>query len=200
MTRFSRFVGALENAIGAIPVVGFLIREVGRNWWRLSDWRRLLWACRAQLLSVAVGGGLIALTDQARDIVIASAAAKGGVIDKFGLVATLLLWAGVSWYWARVTLNFSFALPPLNADPAVWVALDATEQARRGRWREFWRRQVPRGIGAGSIVLASAAYCKAGRVYKAAGSEDAGIFFLWSALFLTIAVGSMSSSPIAPRS
>src|SRR4051794_10221386 len=162
MTRFSRFVGGLEQTIGAIPAVGFLIRLIGRNWWRLSDLRRVLWACRAPLLSVGGGGGLIAPTDQARHNVIPSAAPQGGIIDKFGLVATLLLWAGVSWYWARVTLNFSFALPPLNADPTVWDKLDQGEQDRRSRWRQFWRRQVPRVIGAGSIVLVSAAYCKAG--------------------------------------
>ena len=95
------------------------------------------WACRAQLLSVAIGGGLIALTDQARDIVIASAAGKEGLGNKLGLIATMLFWASVSWYWARVTLNFSFALPAVDA--------------RRARMERAHLEQRPSGGPNGAI-------------------------------------------------
>src|SRR4051812_40683301 len=71
-TWLRRAVGWMERTFLAVPILGRTVSLIGRNWWRVSELRRLMWACRAQMLSVLVGGGLIAFTDQARDIVIAS--------------------------------------------------------------------------------------------------------------------------------
>ena len=187
-TWLRRIVGWMERTFLAVPILGRTVLLIGRNWWRISELRRLMWACRAQMLSVLVGGGLIAFTDQARDIVIASAAAKGGFFNKVGLVATLVLWAGVSWYWARVTLNFSFVLLGLDADKAKWNALDDAQKAIRGDWREYWRLRIPRLIGSGSIVLVAVAFLKAGIVYAEAGSASYWMFFVWAGGLLVLSL------------
>jgi hypothetical protein len=162
---------------------------IGSNWWRLSDLRRVAWACRAQLLSVVIGGGLIALTDQARDIVIASAAGKEGLGNKLGLIATMLFWASVSWYWARVTLNFSFSLPAINRDAREWAGLSWSDRRRRVEWRHLWLEQMPRLIGAASVLSVAIAFLKAAGIYHDAESPTAPTFYAWAAGFALLAGG-----------
>jgi hypothetical protein len=185
-TWLGRVIDRLETVFMALPFAG-AIKWAFSNWWRLSDVRRVVWACRAQLLSVAIGGGLIALTDQARDIVIAGAMSTTNYLDKIGVLATMLLWASVSWYWARVTLNFSFALPSVDANATEWNALDQDQQERRRTWRNWWQLRLPRFIGAGSIILVAVAFFKAARIYSDAHDSMAATFYVWSAVFVAMA-------------
>ncbi|WP_178130284.1 patatin-like phospholipase family protein [Reyranella sp. CPCC 100927] len=214
--------------------VAWIAGHIAGPWWALRDILRLFWACRAPMLSVVIGGALIALTDQARDIVMASAVAKGSVVGTLGLIATMVLWATVSWYWARVTLNFSFSVPPIDLQPgassvpwrraapvivlalilvalgaALWVGHGVStvimlgiiaevmafwiagggDPERAARWRQWWRRQVPRIIGAAAILAVAVAFWKARDVYGAAGDEDnAARFTWWAGGFVVLAI------------
>ena len=188
-TWLSRAVDWLQARFMALGWLAQGICWIGSNWWRLSDLRRVAWACRAQLLSVVIGGGLIALTDQARDIVIASAAGKEGLGNKLGLIATMLFWASVSWYWARVTLNFSFSLPAINRDAREWAGLSWGDRRRRVEWRHLWLEQMPRLIGAASVLSVAIAFLKAANVYRDAESPTAPTFYAWAAGFTLLAIG-----------
>ena len=55
-------------------VLDWIVTTLAAGWWAVMAVVRVAWACRAPILSVAAGFGLIAFTDQARDIVIASGA------------------------------------------------------------------------------------------------------------------------------
>ncbi|HKU93622.1 MAG TPA: hypothetical protein VJR58_00015, partial [Vineibacter sp.] len=145
---FTRFV----DWVSARPWAGitWIARQIAGPWWAIRDVLRVFWACRAPMLSVVIGGALIALTDQARDIVMASAVAKDNVWSGLGLIATMIAWAGMSWYWARVTLNFSFSLPEIEPDAAAWCVSDSGPNAR-------WRRLVPYVVCPLALLLVVAA-------------------------------------------
>jgi len=161
---------------------------IGR-WWALRDPIRVLWACRAPALSVVIGGGLIAMTDQARDIVIASAIDESGFWGKLGLIATMLMWASVSWYWARITLNFSFALTPVDTDDEAWAQLSEDQRQLRRAWRAILVTQMPRMIGAVAIFAVAWSFHSAAEVYaEAPDSTKAMIFSGWADNFLMLAI------------
>ena len=78
--------------------------KVKQVWWAVTDVGRLIWFCRAPFVAIAAGGLAIVNTDQARDIVIATASSQ-----EFGLPIPIavLLWATMGWYWSRITLEFA---------------------------------------------------------------------------------------------
>jgi len=145
---FARLVGWVSTELWA--GITWVARHIAGPWWAIRDVLRVFWACRAPMLSVVIGGALIALTDQARDIVMASAVAKGGFWSGLGLIATMIAWAGMSWYWARVTLNFSFSLPEIEPDAAAWCVSDSGPLAR-------WRRLTPYVVCPLALLLVVAA-------------------------------------------
>lgn len=128
------------------------------GWWALLLIARLVWACRAPGLSVAIGFGLIAWTDQARDIVIASGLPSPGNSDNSIFIA-VVFWAVFAWYWARTTLDYEFALPVLAAGSRQW---------RKG-WIDFWAAQMPRIIGALGIFSVALAFWTAHNALVAVG-------------------------------
>ncbi|MFI5001017.1 MAG: hypothetical protein ACHQK9_14150 [Reyranellales bacterium] len=132
----------------------WLLATAAICWWGLVVVARLLWAVRAVLVSVAPGVLLIGGTDQARDIVIASAQPSGHDIR---IRLALLVWAVVSWYWARVTLLYTFVNPPL---------VDPTDNEKG--WWEFWTAQIPRLLGMACVASVAKAFYEAAKLYEAA--------------------------------
>lgn len=170
-TWLSRAVSRFTTRFGPGVFIMWLVRRATGPWWGVRYVLRILWACRASMLSVAIGGALIALTDQARDIVIASAIAKDGIPSKIGLIATMLAWAAVSWYWARVTLNFSFTLPALDADLSTLEGAPAS-----------WRKPLAWAIGVVAIaVVVMAAWIGRGTAAAAVFAIVALIVAFWTA-------------------
>lgn len=155
-------------------------------WWAIVDVARIAWACRAPLLSVFIGFALIAWTDQARDIVIAT-----GNPDQrdSSILKAVVTWALIAWFWARVTLNDGL-LPAPGAVPQ-W-------------WRDFWTSNVPRLIGAAGILSMAFAFFAAADIYAAAGDatravafrRDVGLYEIYTLLFL-FAVGLRRSATSA---
>lgn len=131
--------------------------KLASGWWSVMAVVRVAWACRAALLSVLAGFGLIAFTDQARDIVIASGSPS--LTGKSGIFVTVLFWAVFAWYWARTTLDYDFVCPlPGRAAPR-W----------KTRWQGFWADHMPRIIGALGILSVALAFWTAHRIYDNAG-------------------------------
>jgi hypothetical protein len=160
------------------------------SWWAVADASRVVAVCRAPLLATLVGGGLIALTDQARDMVLASAAPDAALIDRVLLVFFVLLWATTAWYWARATLYLDFALEGIDANVVVWRKLTARERAFRLRWRGFATRRVPRLIGVLGIASLAVAFDNAAAVYEAAGvAERARAYGIWAWSYAALAIG-----------
>ncbi len=156
----------------------WLARRLATPWWAIGDAARVFWACRASLLAVIVGGGLIVFTDQARDIVISNVDPRRGWSEVVGMTAYAFLWAVVSWYWARVTLNYSFVLEPVAAD-------EAQPPTFEEEWRDFWVDQVPRLIAFGAVVSFGWAFLNAAEVYQHAGDLDAArTFRRWFWMYL----------------
>lgn len=150
-------------------------------WWAATDLAALAWACRAPFAAVAIGGLLIALADQARDIVIGTASfADGGLPIPFAV----LLWATASWYWARITLEF------LDGEALRWKPAQDPEVAAWGwpaGWHRFWSNQLPRIIGAAAIFSVSYAFWRAWRIYALYGDGAPGEGFLWRAAAYLVA-------------
>lgn len=143
-------------------------------WWGLTTITRLLWAVRAILVSVVPGVLLIAGTDQARDMVIAS----GLPFEHDARIPfALACWAFVSWYWARITLLYTF----VNPQPA---------EASSGQlaWWEFWSGQIPRLLGAACIASVAWTFHEAARLYAAAGDEGGAAFETAQWIYLAAAV------------
>jgi hypothetical protein len=137
---------------------------LGGLWWALEDGARVLYACRAAALIVAVGAVLIALTDQARDMVLITAH-DATAWEQAGLVACVLAWATASWFWSRLTLDLAFASPsPPDGPP----------------WRDFvhsaWVSNMPRLIGAAAIWSLAVAFFRSAATLRLAGSEAAGFY------------------------
>ncbi len=137
-------------------VLDWAVTKLAAGWWAVMAIVRVAWACRAPILSVAAGFGLIAFTDQARDIVIASdAPSRRGSSDIF---IAVLFWAVFAWYWARTTLGYAFVCPLPGPDAPRW----------QRRWQGFWTDHVPRLIGFFGILSVAFAFWKAHTVYAAA--------------------------------
>ncbi len=136
------------------------IAGLAAAWFVILTAVRVLWACRAPALSVAVGLLLIWKTDQARDIVIAG----GGTTTFDGWIfMAVSFWAVVAWYWARTTLEYDFARPQPDRDPGPqW----------RQRWREICLDHGPRVIGTLAIVAVALAFREASKTYDDAGDDD----------------------------
>ncbi|MBS0517129.1 MAG: hypothetical protein JSR90_00465 [Proteobacteria bacterium] len=151
-------------------VLRWTAMKLAAGWWAVVEVARLVWACRAPALSVAVGFGLIALTDQARDIVIASGAPslRGG----YEIFIAVLFWAVFAWYWARTTLDYDFVCPGPGPDAARW----------RRRWRKFWAGHVPRLIGFLGILSVALAFWEAHRLYATAQDETRAAAFRGDAI------------------
>ena len=148
-----------------------------RAWWAATDLGTLIWACRAPFVAIAVGGLLIAQTDQARDIVIATSSPKEGGLP---IWLAVVLWASMGWYWSRITLEFvkgEAERSPVPIDPEVatwgWAA----------GWHFFWNNQLPRLIGAAAIFSVSLAFWRAHNVYALYGDFASAAIFLREAAF-----------------
>lgn len=158
-------------------------------WWTLTDIGRVFWACRAPLLAVAIGGGLIAFTDQARDIVVAEAAADSGLLQRISAALFVAIWALSSWYWARTTLNSVFALDAVWSNAIAWSELTARERAYRAARRDYVADQVPRVIGSTAIASLGIGFGNAADAYEAAGAAgQAHVFVWWSWVYAALAV------------
>jgi hypothetical protein len=133
-------------------------------WWVLEDGSRVLYACRAPALIVAAGAILIAETDQARDMVLITAH-DATAWGEAGLVACVLAWAMVSWFWSRLTLDMAFASPAPPRGPP---------------WRKFmhaaWVDNIPRLIGAVAIWSVAVAFFRSAAALRLAHS-DASTFY-----------------------
>lgn len=146
-------------------VLRWLTMKLAAAWWLVMAIVRVAWACRAAALSVAVGFGLIAFTDQARDIVIASGSPK--LTGKAGIFIAVLFWAVFAWYWARTTLDYDFVCPLPGRDAPNW----------KTRWQGFLADHMPRVIGALGILSVTFAFSKAQTIYRLAGdSRNADAF------------------------
>ncbi|WIM12760.1 hypothetical protein [Enhydrobacter sp.] len=137
-------------------VVDWIVTTLASGWWAVMAVVRVAWACRAPILSVAAGFGLIAFTDQARDIVIASGAPS--LYGSSGIFVAVLFWTVFGWYWARTTLDYAFVCPLPGPDAPPW----------RRSWQGFWADHVPRLIGFLGIFSVAYAFWKAHTVYAAA--------------------------------
>ena len=140
-------------------VLDWIVTTLAAGWWAVMAVVRVAWACRAPILSVAAGFGLIAFTDQARDIVIASGAPS--LYGGSGIFIAVLFWAVFAWYWARTTLDYDFVCPLPGPDAPPW----------RRRWQGLWAEHMPRLIGFLGIFAVAYAFWKAHMVYAAALDE-----------------------------
>ena len=153
----------------------FLIKA-RQAWWAVTDILILVWFCRAPVAAIAAGGLLIALTDQARDIVIATTSHKeaGWPIPLF-----VTLWAIMGWYWARTTLEFARGASLERRPPK-------DGKAFLGRWAWRWRRFVrdhlPRAIGALAFCSVAAAFWRAHNVYALYGDDETARRYLVPAI------------------
>ena len=133
-------------------------------WWIVEDGARVLYACRAAALVVAIGALLIAQTDQARDMVLI-AARDASLWAQVGLGACVLAWAVASWFWSRLTLSVAFAspAPPVGSD-----------------WQEFvhaaWVDNIPRLIGAAATWSLAVAFFRSAQALRLAGSDAASFY------------------------
>ena len=151
-----------------------VVGVIASGWWAIRVIGATLYACRAAILALAVGGALLVFTDQARDMVLASVDPGSSFGTKLGLVAMILLWATTGWYWSRVILDSDFAvyLRPGPDDP---------------RWRQWWHDRVcewaPRLIGAASIGCVALAFESGHAAYRDAEAfEDAAVYrnYAWA--------------------
>ena len=135
-----------------------VVAALAMAWWGIVAVARILWACRAAALSVLLGAGLIVGTDQARDIVIASGLPS---FRAYRIPVAVAIWAILAWYWARLTLSYSFV--------TAWVD---RETGRRLGWCEFWRLQAPRLLGTLAILSLASTNWSAATIHRAAGDND----------------------------
>ncbi|HEY6982617.1 hypothetical protein [Reyranella sp.] len=163
-------------------VLRWITMKLAAGWWAVIAVVRVGWACRAPILSVAAGFGLIAFTDQARDIVIASGAPS--LYGSSGVFTAVLSWAVFAWYWARTTLDYTFVCPLPGPDAPPW----------KRRWQGFWASHVPRLVGFFGILSVTLAFWKAHTIYAAAGDtvhadafrSDAWHYAAYAVLFYAI--------------
>jgi hypothetical protein len=135
--------------------LGWCGGKLAAFWWPISDLARLLWACRAAVLPIVVGVGLIGWTDQARDIVVAGGVpSPANLPTLFAILIAVTIWSTVAWYWARITLEYTFLNPPL-VDPQPW----------QQRWHGRLTVEVPRAIGTLGMLSVAFAFWQAHKVY-----------------------------------
>ncbi|MBI2739733.1 MAG: hypothetical protein HYX38_24695 [Rhodospirillales bacterium] len=134
-------------------------------WWHVMAAVRMLWVCRAAVLPVLVGVALIGLTDQARDIVIADAApSRKGWPALLTTLIAVTIWATIAWYWARVTVQFTWINPP--------------PPLPHRRWHGWLTVEVPRLIGTAAMLSVALAFWKARTLYDYAGDDKHATRFL----------------------
>src|ERR1044071_8648698 len=116
-----------------------MLRIAAELWQWMRDVGAVLRPCRSSLLVVAAGAALLA-SPQGREVTVgvSSEAAGWRIVAAFHL--SVLLWAFQSWYWGRVTLDFSFA-----------GGVDAHPRAMR---IQRYIRHAPRVIGSLTYVIA----------------------------------------------
>ena len=160
----------------------FLIKA-RQAWWVVTDVLILVWFCRAPVFTVALGGTLIASTDQARDIVIAVGSDK----ESFWQIPFVLtLWAFTGWYWARITLEFAQGI-------ALERCLPRDHKVFLGPWavavRKWAANHLPRIIGAAAYISVAIAFWRAHNIYTLYGDTTVAGPYFWSAVaYLTAAV------------
>ncbi len=162
-------------------VSAWCMLKLRQAWWATTDLAHLVWVCRAPFAAVAVGGLLIASTDQARDIVIATASPQQRGLP---IPLTVLLWAATAWYWSRITLEF------LEGEQARWqqpVDPDVAAWAWAPGWHRFWNDNLPRLIGAAAIFSVCLAFWRAHNIYAAYGDFDSAKGFLRPAIAYLVA-------------
>ncbi len=162
-------------------VSAWCMLKLRQAWWATTDLTRLVWVCRAPFAAVAIGGLLIASTDQARDIVIATASPMQSGLP---IPLTVLLWAVTAWYWSRITLEFLDGeqtrwQQPVDPDVALWTWAP--------RWHRFWSDNLPRIIGAAAIFSVCLAFWRAHNIYAAYGDFPSAEGFLRPAIAYLVA-------------
>ncbi len=131
--------------------------------------------------AVAIGGLLIASTDQARDIVIATASPQQRGLP---IPLTVLLWAVTAWYWSRITLEF---LEGRTGEVATTGRSRCRGLGWAPRWHRFWNNNLPRLIGAAAIFSVCFAFWRAHNIYAAYGDFESAKGFLRPAIAYLVA-------------
>jgi len=111
-------------------------------WWPMAAMGRAAYVSRASIVALLFGGGLIAFTDQARDMVLASIAPDASMGSKLAVAGAVFFWAFSSWIWSRAALDAGFKM--------------RRDMPGLARWQKGWItilcNHVPRVIGAASIA------------------------------------------------
>jgi len=140
-------------------------------WWGLQVAGRALYACRASTFALVIGGGLIAGTDQARDMVLASIAPGASLQSRLWLSFIVLLWALMIWFWSRTSLAAGFAERNTPNEPSQWQAW----------WIKLLCDHLPRVLGAASIGAVALAFQSGYAAYRDAGATaDADIYLRYA--------------------
>ena len=121
---------------------------------------RALYVSRASIVALVFGGGLIAFTDQARDMVLASIAPDASFGSKLAVVGSVSFWAFSSWIWSRAALDAGFKMRRDLPGLASW---------QKG-WLTILCNHVPRVIGAASIAAVALAFQSGYAAYRDAGA------------------------------
>lgn len=150
------------------------------GWWAVRVIGATLYACRAAVLALVVGGALLVFTDQARDMVLASVDPASSLGTKLSLLAVVLFWAITGWYWSRIIVSTDFAvyLRPGPEDPD-W----------RRDWHAFVCEWTPRLIGFASIGCVALTFESGHAAYRDAHAiEEAAIYerYAWAIGFMAV--------------
>ena len=166
-----------------MPVARFWDKVLGAaasGWWAVRVVTATLYACRAALLALVVGGALLVFTDQARDMVLASVDPGSSWGTKLALLMVVLSWATTGWYWSRIILDSDFAvyLRPGPDDP---------------EWRRTWHAWVcewtPRLIGFASIGCVALTFESGHAAYRDAHAvEEAAVYerYAWGMALVAV--------------
>jgi hypothetical protein len=129
-------------------------------WWPVAAMGRAAYVSRASIVALLFGGGLIAFTDQARDMVLASIAPDASVGSKLAVAGAVFFWAFSSWIWSRAALDAGFKM--------------RRDLPGLARWQKGWItilcNHVPRVIGAASIAAVALAFQSGYATYRDAGA------------------------------
>lgn len=151
-----------------------LLDVAASGWWAIRVVAATLYACRAALLALVVGGALLVFTDQARDMVLASVDPGSSLGTKLALLAVVLLWATTGWYWSRIILDTDFA---------VYLRPGPEEPEWRQSWHAFVCEWTPRLIGFASIGCVALAFESGHAAYRDARAvEEAAVYerYAWA--------------------
>ncbi len=166
-------------------------------WKRFIEWLNCLWELLQDLgrvlrdtrLSIAVtllAGLALVLTGQGQDLVVLRVE---GQLAPFFYYVAIVFWAVNAWYWARVTLSYSAAIPVTGSCRRPWFA--------PRKCRVAWLiRHVPRAIGTGAFALIAIAQFKASLRSGLAESEQ---LWLWGFTGLTLFLGGLFYWLVATR-